>query len=80
MPELSVPRSDRPSALKYAIFAMAGFVLLGGGVSILVGSLGLPAATMIGWVVGGILNVVLFFVLVQSLIEEWLSAVEVVED
>jgi len=80
MPALRVPDSNRPSFLKYAVFAIAAFVFLGGGVAYLGQSIRSPGAVLIATLVAGVLNVVVLFMLVQSLIEEWIGAAEVVEE
>lgn len=80
MPELRVADENRPSFLKYAVFAFAGILLVSGTAAYLIAGVNAPGAGLVAGFVAGGLNLGLLFLLIQSLIEEWVDAVEVVEE
>lgn len=78
MAQLTVPREDRPSLAKYVVSTLAlvllvstfaGLLVRGASSGLLVLGVSLAAAA---------LNLGILFVMVQSLIEDWLNAAEVV--
>ena len=79
MPDLAVPRDQRPSIAKYVAYTALGFVVVGSFLSLLAGNTDNGAVAVGAVIVGALLNLGVLFLMVQSLIEEWFAAAEVVD-
>lgn len=80
MPEIAIPDGERPSYGKYVAYTVIGLLLVNWVVAFFAEGLDSPVLGLAALLVAAILNVTVVFLMVQSLIEEWFAAAEVVEE
>lgn len=80
MAEIRVPRENRPSIGKYVAYTAIGFVLTGAIAGLLVQNSDNPTSGLFSLLFSAILTIGILFLMVQSLIEEWFTAAEIVDE
>lgn len=80
MAEITVPKDERPSYGKYVVYTIIGLFLVNYIIAVPARDVNSPILALGAVLTAGILNVTIVFLMVQSLIEEWFAAAEVVEE
>lgn len=80
MAKITVPMENRPSFGKYAAYTAIGIFLTTAVVGSLARGVQAPVFGFGVALAGGLLNVAILFLMIQSLVEEWFSAAEIVEE
>lgn len=80
MTDVRVSAENRPSIGKYVAYSTVGFVLVGAISGLLVQNSDNPLLGLFALAISAILTIGILFLMIQSLIEEWFAAAEVVDD
>lgn len=80
MAEITVPEGERPSYAKYVAYTIIGISLVNYVIALPARDVNSPILALGAVLVAGVLNVAIVFLMVQSLIEEWFAAAEIVEE
>ncbi|MFB6154166.1 MAG: hypothetical protein ABEJ27_07940 [Halodesulfurarchaeum sp.] len=79
MPEIQVPAENRPNVGRYIGYAAVAFVLIGFLTLLMVSNSQNSMVSLVTLSVAGLADLAVLFLLVQSLVEAWFEAAEVVE-
>ena len=80
MPEMVVREEDRPSFGKYVLLSVAVMGLITWLIVTLTQDSTSQLVGIIGLLTAAVANVAVVFVMVQSLVDEWFAAAEIVEN
>lgn len=80
MPEVAVGNDDRPSIAKYVIFTAIGILLLNGFVAMVLQDSTNPVIALGGVFLASVGSIAIGFVMIQSLIEEWFTSAEIIDE
>lgn len=80
MAEITVPKDARPGYGKYVVYTVIGVFLVNAVVGAAARGLDSPVMAFVVLLLAAGLNVAVVFLMVQSLIEEWFAAAEIVEE
>lgn len=80
MSEVTVRKENRPSFGKYVIYTAIGVVLANGFVTVLMQDSANSAVALGGVLLAGVGNIAIVFLMVQSLIEEWVASLEIIDE
>jgi Na+-driven multidrug efflux pump len=80
MAKITVPQDERPAYAKYVAYAVIGIFLVNAVVGTAARGADSPVLGLVVLLIAGVLNVGVVFLMVQSLVEEWFDAAEIIEE
>ena len=80
MAEVTVREENRPSFGKYVVYTAIGVLLVNGFIAVLTQNSGNPVVALGGVLLTGIGSIAIVFLMVQSLVEEWFAAAEIIDE
>ncbi|QCJ45933.1 MULTISPECIES: hypothetical protein [Haloprofundus] len=80
MPEMKVREENRPSVGKYVVFATVGVLLVTWLTTAVLEGGATPTGELLMLFLAGVANLTIVFLLVNSLVEQWFAAAEIVDE